>query len=90
MPAPKPLDMIAGKCVLIVDGARMKGACEIDCENSEKSQGLGFLSAPFDVLTAARLGRCVQAQLDDGRSVEIGVLQVHSSGTALIALRIAA
>jgi len=90
MPTPKTSDTIAGTCVLIVDGRRMKGACEIDVQEGEKPQGLGFLSAPFDILTAARLGRRVEARLGDGRNVEIGVLQVHPSGIALIALRVAA
>ena len=36
------------------------------------------------------LGKRVQAQLDDGRSVELRVLQVDPSGFALIALRLPA
>jgi hypothetical protein len=82
------LNPIAGKCVLIADGRRVEGAaCAIDVEEGDNSQAYGFLSAPYDVLKAAQLARRVQVELGDGRVIEIGLLQVHPSGMALVALR---
>jgi hypothetical protein len=85
---PFDLDPIAGKCVLIVDSRRVEdAACAIDIEGGEPPQVYGFLSAPYEVLKSAQLARRVQVELTDGRIVEIGLLQVHPTGIALIALR---
>ena len=53
----------------------------------EPPQAYGFLSAPYEVLKSAQLARRVQVELADGRIVEIGLLQVHPTGIALVALR---
>ncbi len=85
---PAELDPIAGKCVLIADGRRVEGAaCAIDVEESDSPQAYGFLSAPYEMLKTAQLAKRVQVELADGRIIEIGLLQVHPSGIALIALR---
>jgi hypothetical protein len=82
------LDPIAGKCVLIADGRRIEGAaCAIDVEEGASPQAYGFLSAPYEMLKTAQLAKRVQVELADGRIIEIGLLQVHPSGIALIALR---
>jgi hypothetical protein len=82
------LDPIAGKCVLIIDGRRIEDAvCAIEMENGETPQAYGFLSAPYEVLKAAQLARRVLVELSDGPIVEIGLLQVHPTGVALVALR---
>jgi hypothetical protein len=84
---PSTLNPIAGKCVLIVDGRRMPdAACAIDVEGGDEVQPFGFLSASFDVLKEAQLARRVEVELDDGRIVSISLLQVHSTGIALIAM----
>jgi hypothetical protein len=85
---PAELNRIAGKCVLIADGRRVEGAaCAIDVEEGDNPQVYGFLSAPYEVLKATQLARRVQVELADGRIIEIGLLQVHPTGIALIALR---
>ncbi len=85
---PAELNPIAGKCVLIADGRRVEGAaCAIDVEEGDSPQVYGFLSAPYEVLRATQLARRVQVELADGRIIEIGLLQVHPTGIALIALR---
>ena len=61
-------------------------ACAIDVEDGEAVQPFGFLSASFDVLKEAQLARRVEVELDDGRIVSISLLQVHSTGIALIAM----
>ena len=85
---PVRLDPIAGKCVLIADGRRVEcAACAINVEEGDNPQVFGFLSAPYEVLRTAQLARRVQVELGDGRIIEIGLLQVHATGIALIALR---
>ena len=82
------MNPIAGKCVLIADGRRVEdAACAIDVEEGDNPQAYGFLSAPYGVLRVAQLARRVQVELADGRIIEIGLLQVHQTGIALIALR---
>jgi hypothetical protein len=81
------LNPIAGKCVLILDGRRVAdAACAINVEAGEELQPFGFLSASFDVLKQAQLARRVEVELEDGRIVPISLLQVHSTGIALIAM----
>jgi len=81
------LNSIAGRCVLIVDGRRVPdAACAINVEDGEEIQPFGFLSSSFDVLKEAQLARRVEVELEDGRIVPISLLQVHSTGIALIAM----
>jgi hypothetical protein len=82
------MDLKAGRCGLIIDGiavARFSCAFEL----ADETETFGFLSGPIDHLQAAQKANWVQIDFGDGQIAEIRVLQVSSTGIALISVRVA-
>ena len=79
--------LIDAPCVLVLDGRKAPAACSIDIpEDSQKRHPIGFITADLELLKLAQLARRVQAELKDGGMIEIVLLQVHSTGIALVSL----
>jgi hypothetical protein len=71
------------KCILIVDGQRFPDA-EFVVEVHDAAQAFGFLTGPVEILSKAQ--RSVRAELSDGTTLTLTVLQVSNAGLALIGL----
>jgi hypothetical protein len=71
------------KCVLIVDGQRFPDT-EFVVEVYDGAQAFGFLTGPVEILRRAQ--RNVRAELSDGTTFVLTVLQVSNAGLALIGL----
>lgn len=71
--------------MLIIDGQRFPDI-EFSVQVYERAQAFGFPTGPFEVLMKAQGERHVQAELADGTTLSVTVLQVSNAGLALIAL----
>ena len=71
------------KCILIVDGQRFPNS-EFVVEVDDAAHAFGFLTGPVEILRKAQ--RNVRAELSDGTTIAVTVLQVSNAGLALIGL----
>ena len=71
------------KCILTVDGQRFPDS-EFAVEVHDATQAFGFLTGPVEILRKAQ--RSVRAELSDGTTIALTVLQVSNDGLALIGL----
>jgi hypothetical protein len=82
------MNLKAGRCTLIVEGAALRNfSCALELLDDPKSQSFGFLSGPIDQLKAAQTAKRVQVGFEHGEQAEIRILQVSNTGIALIAVR---
>jgi hypothetical protein len=78
----------AGRCGLIVDGSGLGGfSCVVELHEGKEPQSFGFLSGPIDQLKAAQTAKQAQVDFGHGEVSDIRILQVSSTGIALIAVR---
>jgi hypothetical protein len=75
----------AGKCVLILDGETLDGIT-FALEWNGGPLAFGFLSGPVEILKKARTARRFELELSDGAKVPATMLQVSSTGMALVAI----
>ena len=76
--------MATGTCKLVVDGGTFEGfslALETD-----KAPAYGVLSGPIELLKAAHRAGWVKVELSEGTLIDIGIVQVSSTGMAFIIL----
>jgi hypothetical protein len=74
-----------GKCVLILDGARLEGIT-FALEWNGGRQAFGFLSGPVETLKRARTVRRFDLELEDGTRLPATMLQVSDTGMALVSV----
>jgi hypothetical protein len=72
-----------GTCVLVIDGRR-SDHFELSLPVGVHHQVYAFLSGPVQTLKQARKARPLQLELSDGTLLDIVLVQVSDSGTALI------
>jgi hypothetical protein len=82
------MNLRAGRCRLIVDGIALGDfSCAIELLDDREPQSFGFLSGTIDQLKAAQTAKWAQVDFGHGEVAEIRILQVSSTGIALIAVR---
>ena len=78
------MNLKAGRCGLIIDGTGL-GGCSCAFELADQSEPtFGFLNGSIHELKRAKTARRVQVDFGHGEIADIQILQVSSTGIALI------
>jgi hypothetical protein len=79
------MNAFAGSCVLIVDGRRVDHCtCALENNSGNNRRRYGFLSAPPEVLRAAKTAELVEMKVTEQPAQAISILHVTDMGLALI------
>jgi len=81
------MNAFAGPCVLILDGRRLEHCtCALEGDSGYGSKRYGFLSAPPEMLRAAKTAKLVEIELSAKPPQAVSILHITDIGLALISL----